>query len=152
MRTFCVLSGIILGLVFPILFLDYIVDNGFLQKFMQEESLSIMGNMLAIYVGVVTAFAAILDQMQNNLGIKCINTQRNLKKNIVEMLIIYGLQIICFVITPERYNDILWVEYVLKGFEVLLFILYFLMFYEVLDVFFTIRHLIQNSESDIHSK
>ena len=76
----------------------------------------------------------------------------DLKKNIVEMLIIYGLQIICFVITPERYNDILWVEYVLKGFEVLLFILYFLMFYEVIDVFFTIRHLIQNSESDIHSK
>lgn len=148
MRTFCILSGIIVGIVCPILLLDYNIDNDFLQKFMERDSLAIMGNMLAIYVGVVTAFTVILDNMQKKLKTQCSNTQRALKKNILTMLIIYGLQIICFVATPDEYNSSLLLEYFIKGFEVLLFSLYFLMFYEVIDVFFTARKIIQ--EQDIN--
>lgn len=115
---------------------------------MERDSLAIMGNMLAIYVGVVTAFTVILDNMQKKLKTQCSNTQRALKKNILTMLIIYGLQIICFVATPDEYNSSLLLEYFIKGFEVLLFSLYFLMFYEVIDVFFTARKIIQ--EQDIN--
>lgn len=111
---------------------------------MERDSLAIMGNMLAIYVGVVTAFTVILDNMQKKLKTQCTNTQKALKKNILTMLIIYGLQIICFVATPAEYDSSLLVVYFIKGLEVLLFSLYFLMFYEVIDVFFTARKIIQD--------
>ena len=81
MRTFCVLSGIVVGIVFPILILDYNIDNGFLQKFMETEALSIMGNMLAIYVGVVTAFMVILDNIQEKIKNNCSNTQKKLNQD-----------------------------------------------------------------------
>lgn len=144
MRTFCILSGIIVGVVFPILILDYIFDNGFLQKFMEEESLAIMGNMLAIYVGVVTAFTVILDNILKN---NCSNTQNTLKRNIVTLLVIYGVQITCFIATPQKYCDSLWVEYIIKGVEVLSFALYFLMFYEIIDVFFIARKIKQEQKN-----
>lgn len=152
MRTFCILSGIIVGIVFPILILDYNIDNDFLQRFMERDSLAIMGNMLAIYVGVVTAFTVILDNIQEKFETKCLNTQKTLKKNILTMLIIYGLQIICFVATPNEYSDNLWVEYIIKGVEVLLFSLYFLMFYEVIDAFFIARKFTQEQKPTPLSK
>ena len=151
MKTFCILSGIIVGIVFPILLLDYVVDNNFLQRFMENESLAIMGNMLAIYVGVVTAFTVILDNLQKKFNTKCLNTQKNLKKNILIMLVVYGLQIICFVATPKEYYNTLWLEYMIKGFEVLLFSLYFLMFYEIIDVFFFARGITQEQNTTQHS-
>lgn len=143
MRTFCILSGIMIGIVFPILFLDYIIGNNFLQKFIEAESLSIMGNMLAIYVGVVTAFIAILDNLYKMFKITCSNTQKSLKNNILIMLLLYGLQMVCLVATPENYNNNIWIEYLIKGLEVLCLTLYFLMFYEVIDVFFTAKEMIQ---------
>ena len=75
----------------------------------------------------------------------------NLKKNILIMLVVYGLQIICFVATPKEYYNTLWLEYMIKGFEVLLFSLYFLMFYEIIDVFFLARGIAQEQNTTPHS-
>lgn len=143
MKTFCIISGLLIGLVVPILLLDYYIDNDFLQEFMKTESLSIMGNMLAIYVGVVTAFTVILDNIRTQLQNNCSNTQATLKKNILTMLIIYGFQMVCLITTPDNYNDCLRLEYFIKGLEVLFFSLYFLMFYEIIDVFFWARKISQ---------
>ncbi|GEM_PF-5650875 len=152
MRTFCILSGILIGIVIPILLLDYNIDNGFLQQFMKTESLSIMGNMLAIYVGVVTAFTVILDNIRDKLQNNCSHTQTTLKKNILTMLIIYGFQIICLISTPDNYDNCLKLEYFIKGLEVLFFSLYFLMFYEIIDVFFIARKISQDNIATPHSR
>ena len=146
MRDFCILSAIIVGIICPLSIADYYSQNGFLETFMKEQSLSIMGNVLAIYIGIITAFTVILDKLSSITGGKFLKTTTTLKKNVLQLLFLYALQALILIATPKNLGEP-WMFFV-KSVEIMILSLYFLFFYEIIEIFFTTRNISANKETN----
>jgi len=146
MKNFCILSAIIVGIICPLLVADYYSQNGFLEDFMKNQSLSIMGNILAIYIGIITAFTVILDKLSSLTGGKFLKTTTTLKKNVLQLLFLYALQALILVGTPEKLEEP-WIFFI-KSIEIMVLSLYFLFFYEIIEIFFTTRNISANKETN----
>lgn len=145
MKNFCILSAIIVGIICPLLIADYCSQNGFLETFMKEQSLSIMGNILAIYIGIITAFTVILDKLCSITGGKFLKTTNTLKKNVLQLLFLYGFQALILIATPEKLEGP-WMLFI-KSIEIMILSLYFLFFYEIIEIFFAARNISENKET-----
>lgn len=134
MRIFCIFSAIIVAIVFPCLCADSYFENGFLDTFMKEQSISIMGNILAIYIAVASAFIVIIGEIEEKTKNNCNNTLKELKTSIVFMIILYSAHILLMIITPT--SPLYIINLILKGAKIFTFSLYIVLLYELTNVLF----------------
>lgn len=139
-----IISLLILCVVFPTLAADYYFKTGFLEKFMLEQSLTIMGTILAIYIASSASFIAVLMAYEESKKTTIFkSTTAELRQNITFVTSILFIHFLLLVATqktvPEQIKDILtWTSF-LKGAKVFTFSLYIYALYELNSVLFGIR-------------
>jgi len=139
------ISVIILLIVLPTLGADWYAQSGFLDKFMLEQSLSLMGTILAIYIASAASFLAILMGHEQKEGKKIFNTTTGeLKQNICFITGIFFLHFLLLAISqPATDKNIIpfneTVILLFKFAKTFTFCIYIYAMYELNLVLFSIR-------------
>ena len=125
--------------VAPTIALDHFFGASFLEKFMEERSLLLMGTMLAIYIATASSFLAILLNYEKEKGkVLFVNTALEVKRNITLIIGIFVVHFFLLSATPpSTSNNTILIS--LMVFKVLSFSLYIYALYELSMVFFGIR-------------
>lgn len=143
-------SFIIIFSVAPTVLADWYFNSGFLDKFMLEQSLSIMGTILAIYIAAAASFLAILMNHEEQKKQKIFTgTSTELKHNICFIMIIFFVHFILLTISQSADPNIKifenpWAAYGLKAAKVFTFSIYIYALYELNVVLFGIRDRLKN--------
>ncbi len=89
--------------VAPTVALDYFSGSGFLDKFMADQSLSMLGTILAIYIAAASSFIAILNSYEDQEGKDIFSgTVKELKQTIAFIFIIFFAHFLLLVGTPTE--------------------------------------------------
>ena len=125
--------------VLPTIAFDHFFGASFLEKFMEERSLLLMGTMLAIYIATASSFLAILlNYEKEKEKVLFINTALEVKRNITLIIVIFVIHFFLLSATPpSTSNSAILIS--LMVFKVLSFSLYIYALYELSMVFFGIR-------------
>lgn len=127
----------ILGTI-PAVALDFYSGSDFLDKFMQEKSLSLMGTILAIYIAMSASFIAILNNYENEQGKNIFSkTVKELKMNIVFIFIVFVLHFFLLAGTSKSFGLIL--DLVFKLAKTFTFLLFLYALYELSNALFTVN-------------
>lgn len=125
--------------VIPTLILDRISNSGYLEKFMADQSLSLIGNILAIYLAVASSFIAILNSYEDEQGRSIFtSTVKELKQNIIFVFVVFILHFFLLVGTPKE--AILCLSTILKGAKTFTLMLFIYALYELSAELFTIKN------------
>lgn len=106
-----------------------------------------MGTILAIYIAAAGSFLAIIqghEDKQNRDIFK--GTTRELKQNILFVIIIFIIHMFLLVITPKEVTSVV-IPIVLKSFKTLTFVLYIYALYELSKVLFSIRETLNKNRN-----
>lgn len=129
--------------VLPITGADYYWNNGFLNKFLVEQSLAIMGTILAIYIASAASFLAIVinhEKGEHNRIFK--ETVTTLKHNIIFVIAVFVIHLFMMVATPVVTAQNVAVILSLKGGKVFTFSLYLFALYRLNYLLFSVREVI----------
>ncbi len=138
-----IIASIIVFTVLPTIVLDHYSKSGFLDKFMVEQSLSLMGTILAIYIAAASSFIAILatheDRQEKNIFDK---TTKELKKSIIFVFVVFILHFFLLVATPAVGDSSISKEVIilLKGLKTFTFMLYIYALFELSSELFTLKN------------
>jgi|GEM_PF-3517008 len=147
-RILQIVSMLIVFVVAPICAADYFSGSGFLKKFMEDQSLSLMGTILAIYIAAASSFLAILLTHEKERGGVVFNsTTSELKQNIVFIILIFALHFFLLAGTPPETAENRFLIGSLMAAKVFTFSLYIFALYELSQVLFGIRDAL-NSNGD----
>lgn len=153
-----VFSFIFLLVVCPVILADLYFATGFLDKFLLDQSLSLMGTILAIYIAAAASFLSILIgyELQNTKALFH-KTIEELKHNICFMTIVFFIHFLLLVmsqpataVTPRHLvtlNDIDIGNELFKALKVLTFSLYIYGLYELNLSLFGIREKLADAQS-----
>jgi hypothetical protein len=137
-----IIASIIVFTVLPTVVLDYYSKSGFLDKFMVEQSLSLMGTILAIYIAAASSFIAILatheDRQEKNIFDK---TTKELKQSIIFIFLVFVLHFFLLVATPAASELSISKEVIilLKSLKTFTFMLYIYALFELSSELFTLK-------------
>ena len=141
-RILQIVATIIVFGVAPILAIDCYVDNGFLSNFLNNQSLSIMGTILAIYIAAASSFLAIMMSHEHNENKTIfVSTSVELKQNITAIMVIFLMHIFVLVGSPVIPNGekISTLGLFFRGGGVFTFLVFIYALYELSTVLFGIR-------------
>ena len=128
---------IVFGVV-PTVALDYFSGSGFLDKFMTDQSLMVLGTILAIYIGTASSFIAILNRYEDKEGKNIFSsTNRELKQTITFIFIVFFGHFLLLVGTPMHVSFVCNLAF--KSLKVLTFILFLFTLHELSSVLFTLK-------------
>lgn len=131
--------------VAPIVAADYYIHSGFLDKFMKEQSMSIMGTILAIYIAAASSFLAILMTYEQSKGRAIFtSTSADLKRTTIFVITLFAIHLLLLVATPKAITDSSLIDLGLKSAKVFTLYLYIFALYELSHVMFSIREVINN--------
>jgi uncharacterized membrane protein YbhN (UPF0104 family) len=148
-RILQVITVIIIFAVIPITAADYYWGNGFLNKFLIEQSLPIMGTILAIYIAAAASFLSIVvnhEKGEHNSIFK--GTVTELKYNIIIVIAIFVIHLFMMVATPPAKPENMHVILFLKGAKVFTFILYIFALYKLSHLLFGVRTVINSLKNN----
>ena len=139
MKVLQIFSMIVILGVLPILGADYFSNNRFIEKFMQEQSIAIMGTILAVYFVAATSLLSIMMRHEEKVQKKNIfkNSTKELKHNIILVFCIFIFHFFVLVAIPTGLEGC--VRIILKGIQIFSFLLYIYTLYELSNVLFSIR-------------
>jgi hypothetical protein len=138
-----IIASIIVFTVLPTIALDNYFKSGFLDKFMVEQSLSLMGTILAIYIAAASSFIAILTTHEDQKKQKIFDkTTKELKQSIIFVFVVFILHFFLLVATPEAGESSISKEVIilLKGIKTLTFMLYIYALFELSSELFTLKN------------
>ncbi len=139
-RIIQIIASLIVFVVAPIIAADHFSQSGFLDLFMVQQSMSIMGTILAIYIAAAASFLAIVMGHEKERGETIFNgTSRELKQNIALVIAILGVHLFLLAVTPPATPDNSIVILFLKAGKVFTFSIYIYALYELSNVLFGIR-------------
>ena len=139
-RLMGILFAILIMIVAPIMAVSHFSGTLFLDKFMEERSLLLMGTILAIYIAAASSFLGILLTYEKEKGKVVFNdTTSELKQNIVLIIVIFAFHFFLLSATPPYTADNIIILKILMIFKVLTFSLYIYALYELSMVLFGIR-------------
>lgn len=148
-RLMGITFGILLIVVVPTMVVSHYTESQFLDKFMEERSLLLMGTILAIYIAAASSFLSVLLNYEKEKG-KVIfkNTTSELKQNICFIIAIFGIHFFLLSATPpSTVSNTICLE-ILMSLKILTFSLYIFALYELSMVLFDIRNTINSVEND----
>lgn len=129
---------IVFGVV-PTVALDYFSGSGFLNKFMADQSLSMLGTILAIYIAAASSFIAILNSYEDQEGKDIFSgTVKELKQTIAFIFIVFFAHFLLLVGTPEEASFSC--DLTLKSLKTFTFILFLYALYELSSELFTLKN------------
>ena len=124
----------------PLVWVERDYGNGFLDEFMTDKSLIVMGTMLAIYIATASSFLAILMTYEKEEGAAIFNkTSTEIRQNVLLVIALFALQLILLTSTPNKTNDNQEIILCLLEAKTLIFSIYIYALYELSQVLFGIR-------------
>ena len=124
----------------PLVWAERNYGNGFLEEFMTDTSLTVMGTMLAIYIATASSFLAILIAYEKEEGATIFNkTSTEIRQNVLLVIALFALQLILLTSTPNKTNDNQEIILCLLEAKTLIFSIYIYALYELSQVLFGIR-------------
>jgi len=119
----CIITTI---LILPILVIDYYIKNEFLKIFFNSQAIPLLGTILALNMALGASLQAILIniEVQHQKENLFISTRREIKENILFMIITFLLLFILQVSTPILNKSNFFLVTFLTGIKLLLFFLY----------------------------
>ncbi len=134
-----IFASILVFGVAPTIALDYWAGTGFFEKFMNEQSLSMLGTILAIYIGVASSFLAILNSYEDDFGKNIFtSTIKEIKQTIIWIFGVFFLHFLLLVGTPKYPSFIC--ELTLKSLKAFTFLLFLCILYELSTELFTLKN------------
>lgn len=127
--------------------LDWRYGNGFYSSFFETQSLSVMGTIMGLNIATAAYITGHLADIEARLdkGEIFSKTRRELKHNIILMIILFILHFVILVVTPD-YSSIQITglmgqitKFGLLGVHTLLFSIYLYALFEMTKVMFSIR-------------
>ena len=144
-RLMGITFGILIVIVVPIMALNHFSGAVFLDKFMEERALLLMGTMLAIYIAAASSFLGILLNYEKEKGkVIFTDTTSELKQNIIFIIIVFTVHFFLLSATPPNTPDNIILLRILMALKVLTFSLYIYALYELSMVLFGIRNAINS--------
>ena len=144
------MASLILFISLPIIALDLYFGDDFLRKFMLQQSLQIMGTILAIYVATASSFLAILMSKEERDGKNIFtNTSKELRGNIKFIFVIFIGHFILLVVTPPKPSipfDM--VMLAIKGAQTTTFLLFIYILYELSSELFGLKEKVQKNKGN----
>lgn len=141
-----------LGIVFllalltsPFVAVDYFWGDKFIWEFLRNQSLQIMGTMLALNIATASFLVGYLIDIEMKAGKSIFdNSMREIKHSIYFMLILFFIQMISLTVIDTAVISLSskW-KYLAVGFSLLLFLAYLFCLYEMTAAIFSIRKLIE---------
>ena len=138
-----IVATIIVFGVVPIVWADYYSENKFIDHFMKNQSLSIMGTILAIYIATAASFLAIIMGYEKTQKEVIFNgTSAEIKQNIKFIIVVFVLHLFLLALTPSDIEKNQNCVFFLRSASVLTFLLYIYSLYEMSDILFGIRKIL----------
>ena len=129
--------------------IDYYFGDNFLDEFMDEQSLSIMGTMLAIYIATASSLLTILIAYEKENSKKIFSgTSAEIKSTIDYIIVFFAVHLFLLIITPERTDSNQLIILILLGAKILTFSLYIYALRELAQVLFNIRNIFDKNRRD----
>lgn len=129
---------IVFGVV-PTIALDYFSKSGFLDKFMADQSLTMIGTILAIYIAAASSFIAILNSYEDQEGKDIFSsTVRELKQTIAFIFIVFFAHFLLLVGTPKDASFVC--DLALRSLKTFTFILFLYALYELSSELFALKN------------
>lgn len=140
-RLLQIIASILVFGVLPVLGAAYYSEGAFLDKFLSEQSLGLIGTMLAIYIAAASSFVAILMSFEEKNGKKVFQkTSKELKENIIFIFIVFFVHFMLLAATPDSFaKEDVALQWILRGTKVFTFLLFIFALYELSRQLFTIR-------------
>ena len=152
-RLMGITFGILILVVAPIMAVSHISGTLFLDNFMEERSLLLMGTILAIYIAAASSFLSILLNYEKEKGnVIFNNTASEIKQNIIFIIIIFTVHLLLLSATPPSTDDNAILLKILMALKLLMFSFYIFALYELSMVLFGIRSTINSVEKDNKNK
>lgn len=134
-----IFASILVFGVAPTVALDYWASAGFLEKFMNDQSLSMLGTILAIYIGVASSFIAILNSYEDDFGKNIFTgTVKELRQTIIWIFSVFFVHFLLLVGTPKNPSFIC--DLTLKSLKTFTFLLFLCILYELSAELFTLKN------------
>jgi hypothetical protein len=135
----------------PLLITDVYMNNGYLDLFLKNQSLSIMGTALAINIATSAFLVGQLLTIEINFKKPIFdNSKKEIKHNLIFMIIVFLLQLFFLLLTPiaEKDTSILLnsLRYICKGINLFLFLLYLYALFEMTLAIFSVGKFIKNQK------
>jgi len=137
-KLITIICIIVTTIVLPILLLDFYTGNGFLSKFFNEQIIPLMGTILALNLALAASLHAILLGLEVQKNVSLVGTRKEVKSNVLFMIIIFILVFILQIITPKMGLNNLLLMTTITGLKLLFFFLYLYAVYEISSVLFHI--------------
>jgi len=138
-KTLPIFASILVFGVAPTVALDYFANAQFLEKFMVDQSLSLLGTILAIYIGVASSFIAILNGYEDEHGKNIFaGVSNELKQTVIWLFGVFFLHFLLLVGTPQEPS--LACELTLKALKTFTFLLFLCILYELSVDLFMLRN------------
>lgn len=139
LRLIQIVATIFVFGVLPILCIAYFSGGKFLEKFFVDQSLSLMGTILAIYIAASSSFIAILMSFEEKKGkLIFINTTKELKENIIFIFCLFIIHFILLTGTPSSSENTILI-WTLNGAKTFTFLLFIFALYELSSQLFTVK-------------
>lgn len=139
-RILQILSTLIVLGVAPIVASDCLWGDGFLDKFMRDQSLSIMGTILAIYIAAAASFLAIIMGFEKeDANIRFNSTASEIKQNICFIIAVFIIHLLLLSGSPNEKLAPQWLLILMKSLKTFTFLIYIYALYELSVVLFGIR-------------
>lgn len=134
-----IFASILVFGVAPTIGLDHLADGEFLEKFMAEQSLSMLGTVLAIYIGVASSFIAILNSYEDDLGKNIFTgTIKELKQTVIWIFGVFFVHFLLLVGTPKYPSFAC--DLALKSLKTFTFLLFLCILYELSVELFMLKN------------
>ncbi len=131
--------------------LDFYSKSGFLHHFMQQQSLSLMGTILAIYIAATTSYIAILTKYEDEQGTRIFTrTIKEIKQNIVFIFILFVVHFFLLIGTSKLCGGML--DILFKFFKTFVFMLFLYALYDISDELFTLKRKLPKKLKDYGGK
>ena len=148
-RILQIIASLLVFVVAPIVAADHFAQSGFLNTLMVQQSMSIMGTILAIYIAAAASFLAIVMGHEKEKGKVMFNgTSTELKHNIAFVIAIFGVHFFLLSVTPLPTPDNGTVLLCLKAAKVFAFSIYIYALYELSHVLFGIRDTLNGEDKE----
>lgn len=138
-KLLSIFASILVFGIAPTLVLDYFSGAEFLEKFMADQSLSLLGTILAIYIGVASSFIAILNGYEDEQGKSIFaGVSKELKQTVIWLFGVFFIHFLILVGTPQEPSLIC--ELTLKALKTFTFLLFLCILYELSVELFMLRN------------
>lgn len=124
--------------VLPVLAVAYFTKSEPLDNFLSQQSLGLIGIMLAIYISTASSFVVILTGFEEKGGMQIFQkTSEELRENILFVFFLFFAHFLLLVAGGGQENIAL--EWLLRGAKVFTFLLFIFALYELSGQLFTVR-------------